>query len=322
MRTAFRKTMAQRFPTQYAHASGSYGWYLEIEGDLRPLPEGHRSASGRSVVLVHGLDEPGILWRTLRPVLTSRGNEVYEFRYPDDQPVSESAAFFARNLGVLREAGVREVAVIAHSMGCLVTRELLTGPEYGYATSRKRGVVPQVSVFIMLAPPNHGSPLARFRVFTEMRDQLMHLVAGDGSLLGGLVDGAGEAKIDLLPDSEFMSALNARPLPPDVAITIIAGIASPIQKGELRGALSELRATLPEYAGDWFPDFEKALESVADGVGDGAISVDSARLEGVDDFVEVSSNHFSMIRNVTAASDREPPAIPIILERLAAVWGE
>ena len=66
--------------------------------------------------------------------------------------------------------------------------------------------------------------------------------------------------------------------------------------------------------------FESALQSLSDGVGDGVVSIESARLAGVDDFVTVEGNHLSMIRNVTASSTRLPPAIPIVLDRLDSVW--
>lgn len=75
--------------------------------------------------------------------------------------------------------------------------------------------------------------------------------------------------------------------------------------------MSALRATLPQDAGNWIQSFEKALESVADCVGDGAVSPDSARIKGVKGFVEVPGNHLSMIHNVTVGSDRETPAILI-----------
>ena len=50
--------------------------------------------------------------------------------------------------------------------------------------------------------------------------------------------------------------------------------------------------------------------------GDWAVSVDSAKISGVDDFHVFQGNHFSLIRNVLDKSSRTPPAIPVILERL------
>ena len=45
------------------------------------------------------------------------------------------------------------------------------------------------------------------------------------------------------------------------------------------------------------------------------MSIDSAKLAGVDDFVVIKADHIGMIVNVVP-SDRTPPAIPIILDRL------
>jgi len=88
-------------------------------------------------------------------------------------------------------------------MGGLVSREMLTNPEIGYDRSAKDALVPQVAALIMVGTPNHGSQLARLRVFTEMRDQLSRLTSGQASWLAGILDGAGDAKIDLLPGSRF-----------------------------------------------------------------------------------------------------------------------
>ena len=64
---------------------------------------------------------------------------------------------------------------------------------------------------------------------------------------------------------------------------------------------------------------EQALSALTEGIGDGAVSLDSTRLEGVADHVTVAGNHLSMIRNVSTSSHRLPPALPVILERLRAL---
>jgi hypothetical protein len=92
-------------------------------------------------------------------------------------------------------------------MGGLVSREMLTSPEIKYNRSVKNSQVSDVAALIMVGTPNHGSQLARLRVFTEMRDQLSRLAKGQASWLGLIIDGAGEAKIDLLPRSRFLTEL-------------------------------------------------------------------------------------------------------------------
>ena len=55
--------------------------------------------------------------------------------------------------------------------------------------------------------------------------------------------------------------------------------------------------------------------SMAHGLGDGLVTVESTRLEGVPHRTVVG-NHLSMIRNVTKNSRRIPPAVPIVVDRL------
>jgi hypothetical protein len=172
----------------------------------------------------------------------------------------------------------------------------------------------------MLCTPNHGSPLAHARFAVELREQGMRLFNGNGNLLSGFVDGTGEAGKDLVPESEFLKALNARPNPPDVALSIIAGIASPISKEVLAELEKEGTAKLNADKGGVFAACRAALESLADGVGDGCVSVSSAKLDGVADFVTVSGTHLSTVRNVLESSKTVPPAVPLVLERLAKDW--
>jgi len=95
-------------------------------------------------------------------------------------------------------------------MGGLVARDLLTSPEIKYDRAVKQGEVLEVNSLIMVGTPNHGSQLVRFRTFGKLRDQLTRLTKGEANWLGFILDGAGEAKIDLLPGSRFLAELNDR----------------------------------------------------------------------------------------------------------------
>ena len=61
------------------------------------------------------------------------------------------------------------------------------------------------------------------------------------------------------------------------------------------------------------------LGDTVNGLGDGCVSIESAKLKGVDDFSLVTGNHLSMVVRIgpAKADDRIPPAIPIVLDRLA-----
>lgn len=315
--TASQRWLHDHWPELYASAASEYGWHEFRDGRWQPLPA---ALPSRVAVLVHGLDEPGKLWMNLAPALVAGGWTVCDFRYPNDQPVRASAAFFGEALGDLRRNGAAEVILVAHSMGGLVSREWLTSPELDYAGKLRAGTAPRALHLIMIGTPNHGSSLARARFAVEIRDQWLRLVRGDAHLLGGLVDGTGEAAADLLPDSVFLRELNARPHPAGVGMTIIAGIASPISRDELDRALAERATAPPADAKTSTAEIRSCLEGLVDGIGDGAVPLASARLDGVPDIVTVAGTHLSMIRNVTAGSDRVPPSVPLVLDRVRKLW--
>lgn len=315
--TAAQQQLKAMFPEAYTQAAAEFGWRQYRDGKWGALPE---RLPKRVVVLVHGVDEPGKLWINLAPAVVRAGYAACEFRYPNDQPIRPSAAYLLHSLKDLRARGTTAVIIVAHSMGGLVSREMLTHPQLDFAGHVKQERVPAARHLIMLCTPNHGSPWAHARFAVEMRDQCMRLFNGNGHPLSGWVDGTGEAGKDLVPDSEFLKSLNSRPNPPGIALTIIAGIASPISKDGL-AALAVNRKDKPAADQDGVVErCQAALESVADGVGDGCVSVSSARLAGVADFVTVAGTHLSTVRNVLDWDPAVPPSVPLVLERLAKDW--
>ncbi|MEE4604784.1 MAG: alpha/beta fold hydrolase, partial [Desulfobacteraceae bacterium] len=207
LRRQFRETVKEKFPVQTAKHSQTFG-LVYFEAD--PEAHGGGAPDRNSVVLIHGLDDPGDVWQSLAPELVKEDLNVWLMQYPNDQPIVESSQLFFEELKELKQHGIPRISIVAHSMGGLVSREMLTNPEIGYHRYVTDGLVPQVAALIMVGTPNHGSQLVRLRVFTEMRDQLSRLTKGQASWLAGILDGAGEAKIDLLPGSRFLTELNAR----------------------------------------------------------------------------------------------------------------
>lgn len=139
-----------------------------VPGTFPPAPK----ALPRPVLLVHGLGQGGSYWFNLRNYLTSNPanrpgpnfQAKKEFEFVEEVRKDPGARVFSitlsdptgsyrdlapeltRCLEILRrETGSAEIDIVAHSMGGLVTREHLDGPEDG------------VNKFIMLATPNHGS---------------------------------------------------------------------------------------------------------------------------------------------------------------------
>ena len=62
-------------------------------------------------------------------------------------------------------------------------------------------------------------------------------------------------------------------------------------------------------------DLSRSLIDMTHELGDGLVTVDSTRLAGVE-HITVDGNHLTIIRNPTESSDRIPPAVPIIIDRL------
>lgn len=278
------------------------------------------------VVLVHGLDDPGFMWRNLIPPLRAADLTVARFEYPNDGPIGDSADLLASALMDLRARGVQNVDVVAHSMGGLVTRDVLTRKAYYDGNGAGSPRLPAVDRLIMLGTPNHGSHIARLRAFGELREHLYRAFNGDVPAFSFGDDGDGEAAVDLLPDSDFLRRLNARPLPAHTQFTIVAAQWSPVDGTNAKHLVQKLQSLAQSSsAPQWLRDLADSsdgdsaaalMAQAVNGLGDGCVTIDSTRLEGVDDFQTVRGNHLSMIVNITA-SHVVPPAVPIVLERLA-----
>jgi pimeloyl-ACP methyl ester carboxylesterase len=280
------------------------------------------------VLLIHGLDEPGTIWDELTPHLLDHGANVVRFDYPNDQGLVESGRDLLTALRRLRTLGVERVSIVAHSMGGLVSREVLTSPD-GYAgNAAATKELPAIERLIMCGTPNHGSPLASMQAIAEAREQVVRRVQGTAATGSGLMghsgDGNGEAGRDLCENSEFLKALNSRPQPLGVAMTTLCGIMTPAAAFEyLKDEASE------QWAGFLGADRAKALmlqaRAVVETLGDGMVPAASTRLEGVADHVELKADHRSMLKRWTILNKldelrgrKTPPAeaIPIILDRL------
>ncbi|MBL4699975.1 MAG: hypothetical protein JKX85_01840 [Phycisphaeraceae bacterium] len=309
IRLLIKEKMAGWFPDLAQQAYGQYGlWSVRPGGILAGLP--HTFQMDHVVVLVHGLDEPGDIWDELIVSLKQAGHTPLVFVYPNDQLIVDSATLLTEQLTRLSSAGIKSVSLVAHSMGGLVSREMLTNEQMqGY---------PKVRRLITVGTPHHGSTLAHFQFVGELREQIVKMFSGNGVLFGSMFDGLGEAKIDLLPGSVFLTTLNARPLPKDVAMTSIIGIASPVKISSIRAFEKKFASELTAQGQHQVSQVRKGLEQLVAGVGDGCVSLSSAHLQGVLDEVVVEANHRTMLRTVPLISHGQPPAIAVILKRLSS----
>jgi len=279
---------------------------------LEVLPAG----VSRVVVIVHGLDDPGWLWRDMTPALLDEGHVVVRFEYPNDQAVADSTDLMAMEFASLRRRGVQQADIVAHSMGGLVARDLLTRKAYYHSDGTGGDRFPAVARLVMIGTPNHGAPIARLRGVTEVSEVISRWISGRGRWLDTLADGAGEAGRDLLPESEFLRRLNDRPHPEGTAYTIVAGRVSPVSREQVQRMLDRLQRLAGDDAPVGLSGVSRALQAMVNGLGDGVVSINSARLEGVTDVVTAEANHMGLIVNIFP-SDRTPPAIPVVLDRLA-----
>ncbi len=273
----FLQWFAQQYPEYLAQGQADFGWRIyapatgwqELPAELPVQP---------LAVLMQGLDDTGKVWMNLAPALTADGFAVLELRYPNDQAIHFSAEYLKQNLLELQSRGATEFALVTHSMGGLIARDLLTAPDLAYLALSRSGQAPRCQRLIMVAPPNHGSQLAHLRLASEIREHAYKVWTGQGTLLGPFLDGQGQAGKDLLPGSPFLKLLNQRRLPPELPVTIIAGL----------------------------------LNDDAPQLGDGAVSLEATKLAEVSDFHVFTASHLFLIRNISPESNRVPPAVPLI----------
>jgi pimeloyl-ACP methyl ester carboxylesterase len=251
----------------------------------------------------------------LAPALHKENIPIWIMDYPNDQPIVDSARFFSEELKRLSQKGIERIVVVAHSMGGLVAREMLTRADIKFEEACKVGRVPMVSGLIMVGTPNHGSQMARLRILAEIRDQFIRLTTGDFQWLGAVFDGAGEARIDLLPGSRFLTELNNRPHPSGVRMLVIAGRVSPWREEDIERFFDEPSSQPNEAVDALMEEAKTYMHAMTRGLGDGLVTVDSARLSGIP-LETVAGTHLSMIRNLAEDSARVPPATPIIVDRV------
>lgn len=267
-------------------------------------------ASDRMVLLLHGLDETGPIWDDLAPELVMAGIRVARLDYPNDQSLSASALVLRDALREMKCRGAKSVVLIGHSMGGLVARDALTR---GVGTE----AWPRVERLITVATPNAGSTYARFRVVLEVRERLGRFAQNDETDWRDLfrnTDGDGRAGRDLTSGSEYLRELNARPLPADVPVSVIAARIAEV--GDTEGRCVAVRVV------------RRGMDSLTRMLGDGVVSLTSATLPGAEEFIVVRGDHRSLLRRSSlwsffthplseGAEERMiPAAIPVILDRL------
>jgi pimeloyl-ACP methyl ester carboxylesterase len=136
LRRQFREAVERQFPDQAAEEASTYGLHKFQPNTAIPQVKAPLKST---IVLIHGLDDPGKVWMNLAPALAVEGFDVWLMRYPNDQPIAASSRFFRDKLRDLKKSSCHKISIVAHSMGGLVSRELLTSPELSYLEKTRSG---------------------------------------------------------------------------------------------------------------------------------------------------------------------------------------
>ncbi len=274
--------------------------------------------SGRpTICLVHGLNSSSGGFIYMIPQLEEAGYGVVVHDYPYDRPIGESCRRFADDWAAFRRkvGEKRPWSIVAHSMGALVARALVEDD------LSWRG---DVRSLILVAPVNQGSYLSKAQSVLQLMKGLEAVKGRDGArAMSRLADGVGLAANDMLPGSDFLRSLNARPRREGVAYHIVAGDVGILSR-ETRHTI-EQRIELATQSAGILGKMAKAaagdpgviLDELTDGTGDGCVAVERARIEGVEDFKILHANHAELIRAPILFTDPGPVAcMPDVLRWL------
>jgi pimeloyl-ACP methyl ester carboxylesterase len=265
------------------------------------------------VILIHGYNSCPQRLAPLQATISAAGYECGTFCYPNDQAIVDSADLLSQELHRLQQSYPnRKVALVTHSMGGLVAREVLENPALDPGN---------VTQLMMIAPPSQGTSCAYIVWSGDLWEHFIHTTDHNllDDLYASLEDGLGEGREDLKPDSEFLRQLNARQRNPSVHYSIFIGTGSQFTLEQL----ASLRRLLVQSAeNDSFlaimePALQRALDGFEDSAqpGDGVVSQTRAHLDGVADTVMLGFDHWNSIG--------EPKTEPVaalqheILKRLA-----
>ncbi|TWT53393.1 Alpha/beta hydrolase family protein [Rubripirellula amarantea] len=269
-----------------------------------------KTRSKPMVVFLHGMNSGPQSFDTFRTAMRRRGFATAAVGYDSRQPIADSSKQVSLAMAQVFAANRQrpEICIVGHSMGGLVGLEWIENPNLDHTG---------VSRLITIGTPHAGSnwaslpPLAD--LFTDndfdasdLVDVILHRPSAAGVT-------------DLIPGSDFLKTLHARPRRADIRYTCIAGNVSPIDEHQI----ASLRSTLQSLDQDGSvvrlirPRIAPLLDSfdeMENGKGDGIVSIQSACLIGVDDHVEAEVSHFNMITSDESVDTN--PVLELILERL------
>ena len=272
-----------------------------------------------TILLVHGLNSTSRVFKHLIGTLEGAGFGLVVYDFPYNRRLEDSCARFRDDWAAFRREAGESLpwAIVAHSMGSLLARSYV---------EQERGYAGDVSTLIMIAPPNGGSALSKVHTALEFLKGTRAVGGGQtAEAFRHLGDGLGEAAVDMTPGSAFLRALNRRPRRDGVAYHILAGDVGFLDRAARRrieaqvALLGGVRGVLGGMARAASADLTEGLDELTDGTGDGFVTVERTRLDGVSDHVTIHANHLELIRAPLLYPDPGPIAcLPHVLRWLEA----
>ncbi|HEY1922391.1 MAG TPA: hypothetical protein VGG44_06470 [Tepidisphaeraceae bacterium] len=271
--------------------------------------DSHRSL----VVLVNGLDGDRGCCSDLAELLNRAGFQTAYFGYRTERPLEESSAVFSREMRLLGERyPTMRIDLVTESMGGLIARKYVEGPEYAGGVDR----------FILIAPPNGGSTWTPWAFVLKLKVNAWKWGHDpDWSPVWMITEGICQSARELKPDSEFLDELNSQPRRDRVRYTIVAGD-RPVKYRMAAEMLDWPGEILGDQVGDWWgfrqiknaagAESRRLLSETGDD--DGPVSLDSAGLSGVGDFVVLPADHVSLYESIDGET---PAAWPVVLDRVS-----
>jgi pimeloyl-ACP methyl ester carboxylesterase len=271
-------------------------------------------ASGPPVVLVHGLDSGKRLFRGTCSLLVEKGYTVYFFEYPNDDGIERNAFRLSEALKTIPSEHRKNLSLVTISMGGVISQLMIESPEL---------YVDGVTRLIACVPPFQGSEMAALRGFVEVGDHAMDVVFQPSRALDVWGDGMGRAGLDLQPGSLLMEKLDQLERHPGVQYSILAGNKgmfdpAPLQAMRDRLVRREAENPMAETARRLAVERLNVMLNFQTPLGDGAVALESARLEGVTDRQILPYHHLQFLTGFVAEEEKIP-ALTEVLKRLPAL---
>ncbi len=260
---------------------------------LRYAPPTVAQLENPVIVTIHGFNSQSAAAATLVAGLDAERYCCGHFSYPNDQSIEASALHLASQLRATKKTHPsHKFALVTHSMGGIVARRVIEDPALDSGN---------VTTLIMVAPPNHGSRLAKYAVAVDTWEHW--LGRNEGSpwtrWRDSVVDGLGEACNELVPGSAYLKRLNERPRNPEISYTLLLGDDATLTRGEmawLRSSAKVLeRVPGTGESGSRFSQCLNDFDECIDGRGDGVVAIRRGRLDGVDDTVVLPFGHLCLV---------------------------